>query len=205
MSVIIRQALEQDEPSLSKICLLTADAGNSAEHLHDYPELPGLVYAIPYIKLPTTWGFVLEDQTTNKVVGYILGTKDTRTYESYATEHWWPPLALKYAPDAASKPGDVYYTNLLRNMYTVSEANVQFSPAHLHIDILPEYQRKGLGRKLIGRAVEYLRGEGLEGVWVGLDPRNLAVRVFYEKLGFKQIDGAPDVHQLGLRLADWES
>ncbi|TEB35614.1 acyl-CoA N-acyltransferase [Coprinellus micaceus] len=203
MPIIIRPVADQDEPALSKICLLTADAGNSAEHLHDYPELPGLVYAVPYVKLPTTWGFVLEDTGTKEVVGYVLGSQDTRAYEAYATEHWWPPLAEKYPPSIATKSGDVYYTNLLRNMYTIPQSNIDFSPAHLHIDILPTYQKQGLGTKLISRALEHLKGEGLEGIWLGMDPRNTGARVFYERLGFKEIDGAPDANQLGLRFADW--
>lgn len=203
MPVIIRPATEQDEQALSKICLLTADAGNSAVHLHDYAELPGLVYAVPYIKLPTTWGFVLEDTDTKEVVGYILGSKDTRAYETYAQEYWWPPLVEKYPPSIATKSGDMHYTNLLRNMHTAPQPNVDFSPAHLHIDILPAYQKQGLGRQLIRRAVEHLRNEGLEGVWLGMDPRNVGARAFYERIGFRQVEGAPDANQFGLRFDDW--
>jgi ribosomal protein S18 acetylase RimI-like enzyme len=202
MPVTIRQATKNDEDALSRICLLTADAGKSAEHLHDYPELPGLVYAVPYVNLPTTWGFVLEDESNGDVVGYILGSKDTRVYEAHARESWWPPLAEKYPPSIAKKPGDVYYTNLLRNMYTIPQSNIDFSPAHLHIDILPAFQGKGLGSKLIKTAVQYLKEEGLDGIWLGLDPRNTGARLFYEKLGFKQIEGAPDGNQLGLKFAD---
>lgn len=204
MTAIIREVSEQDEHALSKICLLTADAGNSAQHLHDYPELPGLVYAVPYVKLPTTWGFVLEDEASHQVVGYILGSKDTRAFEAYAKEHWWPPLAEKYPPSIATKSGDVYYTNLLRNMYTIPQANIDFSPAHLHIDILPAYQGKGWGKKLIGKAVWHLRGQGIDGIWLGLDPRNTGARAFYGKLGFVNIEGAPDDNQLGLRFCDWQ-
>lgn len=202
MAVVIREATKQDEGALTRICLLTADAGKSAEHLHDFPELPGLVYAVPYVNLPTTWGFVLEDEANNGVVGYILGSRDTRAFEAYAHEHWWPPLAEKYPPSIATKPGDIYYTNLLRNMHTAPQSNIDFSPAHLHIDILPAFQQKGLGTKLIRTAVQYLKEEGLEGIWLGLDPRNTGARLFYERLGFQQIEGAPDGNQLGLRFRD---
>ncbi|EFI27731.1 hypothetical protein CC1G_14654 [Coprinopsis cinerea okayama7 len=203
MSATIRKVTKNDEAALSKICLLTADAGNSAEHLHDFPELPGLVYAVPYVHLPTTWGYVLEEDGTGDVVGYILGSKDTRAYERYAQEDWWPSLAEKYPPSTASKSGDVHYTNLLRNMHTAPQANIDFSPAHLHINILPAYQKKGWGRKLIGEAIKYLEGEGFEGVWLGLDPRNTAARAFYGRLGFKVIEGAPDNNQMRLRFTDF--
>ncbi|KAK0468215.1 acyl-CoA N-acyltransferase [Desarmillaria tabescens] len=192
-SITIRRATEADEAALSRICLLTADAGKSAEHLHDFGELPGLVYAVPYVKLPTTWGFVLVDDT-HTVVGYILGSKDTRAYEQYAAEHWWPVLAEKYPPESATKPADVRYMHLLRAMHTAPAANITFASAHLHIDILPEYQKQGWGRKLMQTALDYLKGENIEGsgVWLGLDPRNEGARKFYERLGFAAIEGAPE-------------
>ncbi|KIK67991.1 hypothetical protein GYMLUDRAFT_36801 [Collybiopsis luxurians FD-317 M1] len=193
MTITVRRALEADAPALFRICLLTADAGSSAESLHDYGELPGLAYAVPYVKLPSTWGFVMvDDDRDDQVVGYVLGSTDTRAFEAYAAEHWWPQLAEQYPPTLAKKPADERYMNLLRNMHTAPDACIDFSPAHLHIDILPEYQKQGWGRKLIGMAVEFLRGEGLKGVWLGLDPKNVGARQFYEKLGFKAVEGAPD-------------
>lgn len=206
MGISIRKALESDAPALSRICLLTADAGAPAEHLHDYGELPGLVYAVPYVKLPTTWGFVMVDEAKdNLVVGYVLGSTNTRQYECHAAEHWWPALAEKYPPSLAVKPDDERYMKLLRNMHTAPDANIAFAGAHLHIDILEEYQRQGWGRRLIETAVEYLKGEKVEGegVWLGMDPRNLSVRKFYERLGFTGIEGS-DESNMGLKFKNFE-
>jgi len=199
--------IQADEAALSKICLLTCDAGKSGEALHDYPELPGLVYAVPYVKLPYTWGFVIERDDTKEVVGYILGVTDTRAFENAARETWWPSLALKYPVEAgnniAGKPEDERYAKLISNMDATEQECVDFSPAHLHIDILEDYQRKGWGRKLIGRAVEYLRDEvGLDGVFLGMDMKNGDARRFYERLGFRRWSGAPE-HSVGLKFADW--
>ncbi|KAG6903501.1 hypothetical protein C0995_005524 [Termitomyces sp. Mi166 len=205
MTLTIRKATGADGAAVSRICLLTGDAGKSAEHLHDYGELIGLTYAVPYLKLPTTWAFVLVDEAKNNaVVGYILGSKDTRAYEKYAAEDWWPVLAEKYPPSIAKTPADVRYTNLFRSMYTAPDANIAFAAAHLHIDILEEYQGQGWGRKLISTAIEYLRGENIagEGVWLGMDPRNIEARGFYSRLGFKRIEGA-DGNQLGIKFAEY--
>ncbi|KAJ7283981.1 hypothetical protein C8J57DRAFT_1432947 [Mycena rebaudengoi] len=193
MPLIIRKATEGDAPALSRICLLTADAGKSAESLHDIGELPGLVYAVPYVKLPTTWAFVLVDEgkTPPVVVGYIVGSKDTRAYEQYASEHWWPALAEKYPPSAAVREADKRYSNLLRNMDTAPDTNIAFSPAHLHINILDEYQGQGWGRKLIMTAVEFLKPE-VAGV-------NTSARKFYERLGFSSVEGSP-AEVVGLRF-----
>jgi len=205
MSLQIRRAVEADAPYLSHICLVTADAGLSAVALHDFRELPGLVYAVPYVKLPTTWGFVLEEEATKEVVGYILGSTDTRTYEAYAAEHWWPPLAAKYSAENATKPDDIRYVSLLHHMHTAHDANIAFSPAHLHVDIVERYQRQGWGKKLIRHAAEFLLGEGIERVWLGIDPRNENARKFYTKLGFVPVPDAPDDSQLGLHLQEFLS
>ncbi|KAF8076532.1 acyl-CoA N-acyltransferase [Lyophyllum atratum] len=204
MSITVRRAVEDDAPALSRICLLTGNAGASAEHLHEYGELPGLVYAVPYVKLPTTWGFVMVDDATNEVVGYILGSKDTRAYEKYAGEHWWPALVEKYPPSLATKPDDKRYMELFAKMNTASDACIAFAAAHLHINILEAYQGRGWGRKLITTAVEYLKGENIEGggVWLGMDPRNSKARAFYERLGFKRFEGA-DENQMGVKFADY--
>ncbi|KAJ7129525.1 acyl-CoA N-acyltransferase [Mycena epipterygia] len=192
MSLTIRMATEADAPSLARICLLTADAGQSAESLHDFGELPGLMYAVPYVKLPETWGFVLLDEAKDQLVaGYIVGSKDTRAYEKYAGEHWWPAQAEKYLPSAMVREADKKYANLLRNMHTAADANISFSPAHLHINLLEEYQGRGWGRKLIETAVEHLKTQGVKGVWLGMDPRNTNARKFYEKLGFSTFEGSP--------------
>jgi len=204
MVLKIRKAAKGDTAALSRICLLTANVGTSAEELHDFGELPGLVYAVPYVTLPTTWGFVLEDEAHNEVVGYILGSTDTCAYERYAAEHWWPSLAAKYPPELPTKAGDVQYAKLLRNMHTTPDVNISFSPAHLHINILPDYQKQGWGRRLIATAIEFLKDEeGVPGVWLGLNPKNEGARKFYERLGFKVIDGS-DANYMGLRFAHSE-
>ncbi|KAJ7044482.1 acyl-CoA N-acyltransferase [Mycena alexandri] len=194
MPVTIRRATETDAPSLSRICLLTADAGNSSESLHDFGELPGLVYAVPYVNLPTTWAFVLVDESkAEPVVGYIVGSKDTRAYEEYAAEHWWPAQAQKYQPSAMVREADMRYSALLRNMHTAPAANIAFSPAHMHINLMEEYRGQGWGRRLITTATDYLKGEGINRVWLGMDPRNAGARKFYERLGFVGFEGSsPD-------------
>ncbi|KAJ6515749.1 acyl-CoA N-acyltransferase [Mycena sanguinolenta] len=185
----IRKATIADTPALSRICLVTADAGKSAESLHDFTELPGLVYAVPYVNLPTTWAFVLVDGN-DSAVGYIVGSTDTRAYEKYASEQWWPIQAEKYPPAAMVRDGDKHYAALLRNMHTAPDANIAFSPAHMHINILEEHRGQGWGRKMVQTAVDYLKGEGIHRLWLGMDPRNKEARKFYEHLGFIEFEGS---------------
>lgn len=264
--MIIRRATKADSPALSKICLLTADAGESAEHLHTMGELPGLMWAEPYVHVPSAVGFVLVDPSSRpepnhlpdngttkatttatnsgstaagheaddegagnegeEVVGYILSAFDTRSYEREVEESWFPPLRSRYPnPDPPSredvpsnsyatataeatplpemKDADLTYLRFIHNTPRTEQSVLKFSPAHMHIDILPAYQSHGWGRKLIGKLVEYLREEkGLDALWLGMDVRNVKARRFYEHLGFKPVEGAPS-HIMGLRFQEW--
>ena len=235
----IRRAGQSDSPSLSRICLLTADAGESAERLHVLGELPGLVWAEPYVNVPSAVGFVLVDpslkpdaqgdhnagdkglDSKGEVVGYILSAFDTRSYEREVEQAWFPQWRARYpnpdhAPNEAHstetadrkpkselKEVDITYIRLIHDPPIAAQSVLEFSPAHMHIDILPAYQNQGWGRRLIGRLVEYLRDEkSLNGVWLGMDMRNVKARMFYEHLGFKSVEGAPS-HIMALRFHDW--
>ena len=217
----IRRATAADSPALSYICLATANAGVSATHLHSAGELPGLVYAEPYVHLPNSAGFVLVDPCKAKpeeVVGYVLCTADTRQFERDLVEKWYPPYLEKYPLSAIDvektdetpphlrdlKPDDAKYIKLIHNPQCASQICLDRSPAHMHINILPAYQGQGWGRKLIGKVVRFLGDEkGLDTLYLGLDPRNENAKKFYSKVGFKEISEAPGV-QMSLSFVDFK-
>jgi ribosomal protein S18 acetylase RimI-like enzyme len=58
-------------------------------------------------------------------------------------------------------------------------------PAHLHIDILPEFQGQGWGRKLVEAWCQIVKREGAVGVHLDMVKDNVGARKFYEKLGFE--------------------
>ncbi|EGO27836.1 hypothetical protein SERLADRAFT_360405 [Serpula lacrymans var. lacrymans S7.9] len=219
MTISIRPATSSDAPALSHICLVTGNAGTTAEHLHNLPEMLGLVYAVPYVNAASTWGFVLVDQDDEgeKVVGYTLGAIDTRAFEKSEEEMWWPALRAEYSPylppdsgepstDSAHPTPTEADMRIIRHFLSppaAPAACVSYSTAHLHIDILPAYQRRGLGRQLIDRAIQHMRNAGLHAVWLGMDTKNVQARIFYERLGFSNIEGAPE-GVVGLRFVDWK-
>ena len=53
-------------------------------------------------------------------------------------------------------------------------------PAHMHIDILPEFQRKGWGSMLINALFDALRSQGAIGIHLGMARSNTGGRSFYE-------------------------
>jgi hypothetical protein len=56
-------------------------------------------------------------------------------------------------------------------------------PAHLHIDLLEPYQKKGFGREFIERFCDKLSEEGVKGVHVIMGGENKN-EMFYQRLGF---------------------
>lgn len=73
-------------------------------------------------------------------------------------------------------------------------------PAHLHIDILPEYQRMGLGHQLMDALCNNLREKGVNGVVLTVWHKNEKGRRFYEKYGFDLIETKETSVVYGLKL-----
>jgi len=59
-------------------------------------------------------------------------------------------------------------------------------PAHLHVDILPEYQRQGWGTKLMDALVERLREERVQGIHLIKAGDNVGSEMFYGSVGFRR-------------------
>jgi len=234
----IRRATINDTPSLNRICFLTADAGNPGEDIYACHDLPGALWADPYVNLPSGTGFVLVDPSLKSpspppldthtpkteitsdegtIVGYIVTAYDVPSFERELEESWFPQYRKKYPlsrePLADGSPirkeGDIKIIDWIHDddhePYHADAASLALSPADMHIDILPGYQGQGWGRTLIGTMVNFLKEEkGLDALWLALDPRNEKARRFYEHLGYKPIEGAPD-RVLGLRFSDWRA
>ena len=155
----IRHAQPSDSSSLSRICLLTGNAGQSAESQHTIPEMPGLMYAVPYVHMPHTAGFVLvspekEGEDEEKVLGYVLFSYDTKKFKEAMEEEWFPPLREKYPLSMAESTGgegsgltsqDKHYIRIFHNPEQISDACVKFSPAHL-VSLLSLSQHEQRGR-----------------------------------------------------------
>jgi GNAT superfamily N-acetyltransferase len=60
-------------------------------------------------------------------------------------------------------------------------------PAHLHIDLLPPWQRRGFGRALTDTFLAALHDRAVPAVHLGMVSANTAARAFYDRLGFHEI------------------
>ena len=182
----IRHPLPQDLPGIYRICLITGDAGADATSLHENPDLLGHVYAGAYAVRHPESGFVVADE--HGIGGYVLAVPDTRAFEQWQEEHWYPALREQYPEPDAGRPAspDSALIRLLHHPERRPPGVLERWPAHLHIDLDPRLQAQGLGRRLISLVVDQLRARGVRGLHLAVDARNAGGQSFYPRVGFSR-------------------
>jgi ribosomal protein S18 acetylase RimI-like enzyme len=192
--LVIRPFEPADEADLVDVCLRTGASGEDASHLYASPTLLADVYATPYARHDPSLALVVENGS--RVVGYVLATADTRAFAEWFSGVWWPSVR----PDPVAQP-DAELVTSVDDPQRMLLADVDRYPAHLHIDLLPEAQGRGLGRRLMNEMFDRLRERGVPAVHLALDPANAGAGVFYERLGFVSLLASnPDGSVRGLDL-----
>lgn len=187
MTGVIRPYRREDLSALYEICLKTGDDGADATHLYADLRIIGEIYAAPYATFEPAHAFVAEDET-GTVAGYILGTPDTRSFEARCAADWWPALRDRYA-DTADVPSqrrtrDEWDAFHIHHPPAVPQPVVDAAPAHLHIDLLPQLQGRGVGRALMDRWLDAVGGRA----HLGCQPANHRAQRFYERYGWRRLE-----------------
>lgn len=196
----IRPYRPSDRAAMYDVCVRTADAGADATGLFTDDRLWGDVFAVPYVERHPDLAWVVESGD-GRTIGYVVATDDTDAFEAWFRDEWWPrvrdhhPLSgeaeptrqdaiIRYAEDRA--PG--------------REPHATAYPAHLHIDLLPETQGQGLGRRLIDTLFDELRRRGVPGLHLGMNPGNTGAGAFYERIGMHRLESGPETTMYGIRF-----
>ncbi|MFF6996368.1 GNAT family N-acetyltransferase [Streptomyces sp. NPDC008313] len=182
-TVIIRPYRPQDRAGLYDVCVRTAHDGGDSRALYPDEELMPGIFAAPYAHLEPGLAFVADDG--ERVVGYILGTADTATFVRRFREEWLPRVEARYPRPVRPPvtPSEVM-VDLLHRPERMLVPELARYPAHLHIDLLPRYQRRGHGRLLMRTFLGALEAGGVARVHLGMVTANRAARSFYDRLGF---------------------
>lgn len=184
----IRRAEPGDEPGAYAVCLQTGDGGKGAAHLYDDPRALGNIYVGPYLKLEPDLAFVLEDR--EGVCGYVLGALDSKTFY-HAHVHDWLPGIRHAHPEPTGDPASwtrtqkLYYEYYHPDVFT-PEPYEEY-PSHLHIDLLPRAQGRGLGREMMNVLLAALISRCSPGVHLGMNLYNARAERFYKQLGFHEL------------------
>jgi GNAT superfamily N-acetyltransferase len=138
------------------------------------------------------------------VLGYVLGVADTADFIEWYRREWAPGFRARHpspGPPTGRNPG---YTEaqLIADGGDPERMRIpelDAYPAHLHIDLLPELQGLGFGRRLIDVLRRALAERGVASVHLGLDAANAGARAFYDRLGFHELPSSTaDAPRLGI-------
>ncbi|HOK77142.1 MAG TPA: GNAT family N-acetyltransferase [Verrucomicrobiota bacterium] len=182
----IRPATPRDMAGAYEVCLKTGDSGNDGTALYsDDPSALGNIYVGPYIMFEPELAYVLEDAAG--ICGYVLGALDSECFYRRVIQEWFPPLRTRH-PAPVGDPASWTPTQQLYYEYH----NPQFYypdtfrpyPSHMHIDLLPRAQGRGLGRRMVEHLIAKLVKLGSPGVHLGLSAVNTRAYRFYQKMGF---------------------
>ncbi|MCK9793616.1 GNAT family N-acetyltransferase [Isoptericola sp. 4D.3] len=229
MAPVIRTYRATDRAAVAEVCVRTAAGGSDARGLYSDDLLMPEVFALPYVDYAPELAFVVvrpndgPDAATDpaddvlrvddgRLTGYVIGVPDTRAFVSWWEREWGPGFAARHpepgpAPsgrepgfpepallDAGKDPG--------RMVRGLTDDELDRYPAHLHIDLLPENQGRGLGRKLMDTLRAALAERGVPGVHLGMDPNNSRARAFYDRYGFHELPShSPGAPLLGIATA----
>jgi ribosomal protein S18 acetylase RimI-like enzyme len=144
------------------------------------------------------------DDGTGRAVGYCIGTADTagfcrrwKTEFVRSLDRERKDQEVLFDEDGDNEAGEggggeAKRKELLEIIWSAPEKGCDGDvvglweefPSHLHIDILPSYQRQGWGAQLIMALLQQLQHEGSRGVYLGVGASNTGAVKFYERLGF---------------------
>ncbi len=169
--VKIREVKKEDIERVKYICIQTADEKAKTDKATG--EIIASTYSTYYVREEPETCFVLEDDGI--VVGYIICSTNAKKFrkkfrktdlkeikkinKSVGIENWFIPVPYM----------------IFKCIY----------PAHLHINLLDDYQGKGYGTQLMNALFLKLKGMGVKGVMLLAAENNKGAVKFYKKHGFK--------------------
>jgi GNAT superfamily N-acetyltransferase len=179
----IRPFARADLEACYAISLATGFEGGDASHLYRERKLMGHIYVAPYALLEPSLALVVEDG--DGVAGFAVGTADTVAWEGRLEREWWPSLRERYA-DPAGVPAeertpDQRRAFMIHHPAKTPPAVTGAYPAHLHMNLLPRTQRRGIGSKLLDN---WLPKVGAQAVHVGVNRANTGGARFWAARGF---------------------
>lgn len=195
----IRPFRPGDEPALAEICLKTADAGADGTGIFADDRIWAQIFVLPYVARHPDLAFVVETDD-GRVAGYAVATDATDAFEAWFRDEWWPERgALWPKPECERSRQDGTLIYAYSRAPGVEPYAARY-PAHLHIDLLPELQGQGWGRRLIETIVAALRARGVRGLHLVASADNAGALAFYPRVGFDPIPSHDGVQAFAMDL-----
>ncbi|MEG1963943.1 MAG: GNAT family N-acetyltransferase [Clostridia bacterium] len=170
--VTIRKYKPTDFKQVRAVCLATTTKYFTTKQ--------PLLYALycDYYLLEESNTFVAVDEN-DVAVGYVMCALDYKKYISVFKQKYLPII---------KKNSLMQYFGCRANFKRLVALGAQY-PSHLHIDILPNFQRIGVGHLLVDALISHLRQTESAGVHLCVGNSNEKGVNFYKKYGFTKIQG----------------
>jgi len=188
---------ESEWTGIRELCCLTGNSGAPIDRAR-WPFFSEF-WVGAYQRLRPEWTYVAveDDKATSggKILGYLNGCPDTRTFEREKACRFIPALLLKVALGKYAWNADTQ--RFYRRSFRFDRGPEQyFSPAtrrllrdrygaHLHVNVDEEHRSLGLGARLMDRFLADLRDQKISGVHLYCGPKPLE---FYRRHGFQEIE-----------------
>ena len=168
MSLLIRPYCVADVAAISEITYRTGFKGEGLEG-RDYVNdrrLWFLIFMYYYTKFEPQHFFVAEDVENRQVVGFICGSPDSAAQDNrFMRTMVWRIALRAFGVTLWRYPHT--FINLVKMGRMLGQIQAHDNtvlyrefPAHLHINLLPDYQRRGLGGRLIRHFEEHMARAG---------------------------------------------
>lgn len=181
----IRTYQEKDKEYVQSICVRTAP---EVLRQHDaMRQLLLIAFCNYYIEREPHNCFIAANEQ-DKAVGYILCAENAEAWHDVFSKEYIAPIAEQSARSF-----------LEATCQACLDAAKEY-PAHLHTDILPEYQRKGLGSLLMEALIHHLRNKGIPGLMLSVANDNAGANQFYKRRGFHILMEKPNETIMGIKL-----
>ncbi len=183
--IIIRLYQKQDRAFVRAIAYDTALLGDCAHPFFDEKETLADFLTAYFIDYEPCSCFIA--QADGKLVGYLLGAKDSAVMNNVCCLKITPKLLIKAITRNVFFSGKniAFISNYIRSFLMGEFRSPDFSkvyPSVLHINIQKDYRNRGIGTKLITVYLDYLVKEKIKGVHFATLSEKAAR--FYDKLGF---------------------
>lgn len=170
----IRPLRHTDTSAVEYVCRMTAGEIHKKEPI--FGNILAKMFSTYYARECCDTSYVLADDN-DIAVGYVMCEPDykryNRRFRKIDVKNIWG-LDKKSGFDAWWMPFPYFFLGLKY-------------PAHLHIDILPEYQGKGYGAQMMNTMLDNLKSKKVKGIMLMANKDNHGAIRFYERLGFKVI------------------
>ena len=166
----IRPYESRDRDDVHFVCL---NSEGPCKNSKRYINFALAVYCDYYIEKEPENCFVATDED-DKVIGYIICAENFDDFYNYFQKEYCSRISKWEFRRKKSAFRSIVSHRKYKDKY----------PAHIHIDILPDFQRMGLGRALTDVLLEHLRRKGIKGLMLTTWIKNTKGRRFYDKYGF---------------------